>query len=152
MTRETFALRCILIALVAWTLFALLGIEVVRHGEPAVLAAFQQSLVNHSSLIAWWLTWSCYMQVLGPIAILLVIIAFVAPAWRTRIIFSIVMLLLCWRGADFLQHFFRRRAATQVTLDRQQRPQFRILRSQQRGLVTGQRGWFAPPLGRQLTR
>src|SRR5690348_5886031 len=48
------------------------------------------------------------MQVLGPIAILLVIIAFVAPAWRTRIIFSIVMLLLCWRGADFLQHFFAR--------------------------------------------
>ena len=107
-TRQNFALRCVLVALVSWALFALLGTYVVHNGEPAALAAFQQSLVNHSTLLAWWLTWSCYVQVIGPIAILLLIVAGFGREWRTRIFFSIVMLLLCWRSADFLQHYFAR--------------------------------------------
>ena len=107
-TRQNFALRCVLVALVSWALFVLLGLYVVRNGEPAALAALQQALVNHSTLIAWWITWSCYVQVLGPIAILLLIVALLVKTWRTRILFSIVMLLLCWRVADFLQHYFAR--------------------------------------------
>ncbi len=107
-TRQNFALRCVLGALVFWALFALLGTYVVRNGEPAALAALQQSLVNHATLVAWWITWSCYVQVIGPIAILLSIVAFMVRAWRTRILFSIAMLLLSWRAADFLQHYFAR--------------------------------------------
>jgi undecaprenyl-diphosphatase len=107
-TRQNFALRCVLVALVSWALFALLGLSVVRNGEPPALAALQQSLVNHSTLLAWWITWSCYVQVIGPIAILLLIAALLVKPWRTRILFSIVMLLLCWRAADFLQHYFER--------------------------------------------
>jgi undecaprenyl-diphosphatase len=107
-TRQNFALRCVLVALVSWALFVLLGLYVVRNGEPAALAALQQALVNHSTLIAWWITWSCYVQVIGPIAILLLIVAYMVKTWRTRILFSIVMLLLCWRVADFLQHYFAR--------------------------------------------
>jgi membrane-associated phospholipid phosphatase len=107
-TRQNFALRCVLVALVSWALFVLLGMYVVRNGEPAALAALQQSLVNHSTLLAWWITWSCYVQVIGPIAILLLIVALLVKTWRTRILFSIVMLLLCWRVADFLQHYFAR--------------------------------------------
>lgn len=48
------------------------------------------------------------MYVLAPIAVALVILAWRFPAWRGRILFSIAMLLLCWRGADFLQHTFGR--------------------------------------------
>ena len=107
-TREKFARICVFVALVSWSLFVLLGLYVVRNGEPAALAALQQALVNHSTLIAWWITWSCYVQVIGPIAILLLIVALLVKAWRTRILFSIVMLLLCWRVADFLQHYFAR--------------------------------------------
>jgi membrane-associated phospholipid phosphatase len=107
-TRQNFALRCVLVALVSWALFVLLGTYVVRNGEPAALAALQQALVNHSTLIAWWITWSCYVQVIGPIAILLLIVAYLVKTWRTRIVFSIAMLLLCWRAADFLQHYFAR--------------------------------------------
>jgi membrane-associated phospholipid phosphatase len=107
-TRQDFALRCVLVTLVSWALFVLLGLYVVRNGEPAALAALQQSLVNHSTLLAWWITWSCYVQVIGPIAILLLIVAYMVKTWRTRILFSIVMLLLCWRVADFLQHYFAR--------------------------------------------
>ncbi len=107
-TREKFARFCVFVALVSWSLFVLLGTYVVRNGEPAALAALQQSLVNHSTLLAWWITWSCYVQVIGPIAILLLIVALLVKTWRTRILFSIVMLLLCWRVADFLQHYFAR--------------------------------------------
>jgi undecaprenyl-diphosphatase len=98
----------VFVALVSWSLFVLLGLYVVRNGEPAALAALQQSLVNHSTLLAWWITWSCYVQVIGPIAALLLIVALLVKTWRTRILFSIVMLLLCWRVADFLQHYFAR--------------------------------------------
>lgn len=82
--------------------------DVVRYGEPAVLTAWEHSLVDRSTLVAWWLTWACYADVLIPIAVVLLIVAWLAPAWRTRIVFSIVMLLLCWRGADFFQHIFAR--------------------------------------------
>lgn len=107
-TRQSFVLGCVFVALVSWVLFAVLGIEVARHGEPQMLAAFQAALVNHSTLVAWWLTWSCYIQVLGPIALLLIVAAIAVPAWRARIFFSIAMLLLSWRGADFMQKFFDR--------------------------------------------
>jgi undecaprenyl-diphosphatase len=59
-------------------------------------------------LIAWWLTWSCYVDVLVPVAIVLLVVAWRVPAWRSRIILSVVVLLLCWRGADFFQHVFSR--------------------------------------------
>ena len=73
-----------------------------------MLAAFQQSLDNRSTLIAWWLTWLCYGGVLVPIVVGLLVVAWLAPAWRGRILFSLAMLLLCWRGADFFQHVFAR--------------------------------------------
>jgi len=40
--------------------------------------------------------------------VILLILAWRFPAWRARIVFSIVMLLLCWRGADLFQHLFAR--------------------------------------------
>jgi membrane-associated phospholipid phosphatase len=38
----------------------------------------------------------------------LAIVAWRVPGWRTRIIFSLIVLVLCWRGADLLQHVFAR--------------------------------------------
>lgn len=102
------SIRWLIVAIVAAVLFVLLGWHVVYRGEPAALLAWGQSLVNHSTLVAWWLTWSCYVQVLVPVAVGLLIAAWLAPAWRARILFSVVMLLLCWRGADLFQHIFAR--------------------------------------------
>jgi membrane-associated phospholipid phosphatase len=96
------------VAIAAFVCFGLLGFSVTRHGEPAALLAWERSLVDHSTLVAWWLTWACFPQVLLPIAILLLVVAWIAPAWRIRIFFSIAMLLLCWRGADLFQHIFAR--------------------------------------------
>jgi len=88
--------------------FVLLGIEVKTDGEPASFVAAETLLVNDSTLIAWWLTWSCYVYALVPIAIVLLVVAWRVPPWRGRILFSIVMLLLCWQGADLAQHLFAR--------------------------------------------
>src|SRR5665213_1200395 len=88
--------------------FVLLGIEVTRFGEPSILVALEAALVNHSTLTAWWLTWACYPLFLGPVGIMLLIVAWRVPAWRGRILFSLGALLVCWLAADLCQHLFAR--------------------------------------------
>lgn len=95
-------------AVIAFVAFFLLGRNVVQHGEPAAWLAWEQSLVNHSTLIAWWFTWLCYPYFLIPIALALLVVAWRMPEWRGRIVLSIVVLLLCWQGADLFQHYFAR--------------------------------------------
>lgn len=102
------AIRSLLVAVVAFVCFFALGFDVSRNGEPAFLLAWERALFDHSALIAWWLTCLCYVQVLAPIAVGLLIVAWLVPPWRTRIFFSVVILLLCWRGVDLLQHVFDR--------------------------------------------
>ena len=97
-----------LAAAIAASLFVTLGFDVTRSGEPATFAAWEHAMLNHGTLIAWWLTWACYPYALAPIAVALLVVAWRVPAWRTRILFSVLMLLLCWRGADLAQHYFMR--------------------------------------------
>jgi undecaprenyl-diphosphatase len=101
-------IRSLLAAVVASGCFVALGLDVVRHGEPAPLLGWERALLDHSTLVAWWLTWSCFKEVLFPLAFLLIIVAWRVPAWRARIVFSLVLLLLCWRGSDLFQHLFAR--------------------------------------------
>jgi len=97
-----------IVAVVASALFVALGLWATRYGEPPPLLLWERSLLDHSTLVAWWLTWSCYPLVLAPLAALLLVLAWRFPAWRARIVFSVVILLLCWRGADLFQHLFAR--------------------------------------------
>ena len=97
-----------IVAVVAAALFVALGFWATRYGEPSALLLWERSLLDHSTLVAWWLTWSCYPLVLAPLAALLLVLAWRFPAWRARIVFSVVILLLCWRGADLFQHLFAR--------------------------------------------
>lgn len=101
-------LICASVALAAFALFVWLGRFVITNGEPPGLWARELALVNHSTLVAWWLTWLCYPKVLIPICFALLILAWRFPGWRGRVLLSVVLLLLCWRGADFFQHFFAR--------------------------------------------
>jgi membrane-associated phospholipid phosphatase len=98
----------LLYALGAFTLFLELGFYVKGHAEPALLVSWERALLDHSTLVAWWLTWACYADVLIPLAVALAIVAWRVPAWRRRIVFSLVLLLVCWQGADLFQHFFAR--------------------------------------------
>ncbi len=99
-------------AIVSFALFLELGFFVKHHGEPAVFLAWERALFDRSALIAWWLTWSCYAYVLLPIVVILAIVAWRLPQWRTRIVFSVVILLVCWQGADLFQHVFARARPT----------------------------------------
>ncbi len=96
------------LSLVALAAFVALGNRVVVYGEPMPLQVWRQVLLDHSTLVAWWITWACYPVVLIPIALVLLIVAWRLPQWRSRVLLSMVLLLLCWRGADFFQHDFGR--------------------------------------------
>jgi membrane-associated phospholipid phosphatase len=108
MRASTVRIAAAALAIVAFSAFLWLGRAVTRYGEPAGLMHWERGLVNHSTLIAWWLTWSCYPYVLGPIAIALGIVAWRCAAWRNRIAFSVVTMLICWRAADLFQRIFAR--------------------------------------------
>ena len=95
-------------AIAAFAVFLWLGTYVTHSGEPALFAGWERAMLDRSTLIAWWLTWSCYVYVLVPLACALLVIAWRAPAWRGRILFSLVVLICCWQGADFFQHVFAR--------------------------------------------
>jgi membrane-associated phospholipid phosphatase len=96
------------VAVLSFAAFYALGRIVVGNGEPAFLLQWERALFDHSTLVAWWLTWACYPDVLIPICVALLIIAWLLPAWRQRAFASIILLLLCWRTADFFQHVFAR--------------------------------------------
>jgi len=98
----------VLVAAVAFAAFLALGLAVDRWGEPALLLAFDRAIVNHGTLLAWWITQVGRFYMLAPLVVALLVAAWLLPAWRARILFSVVMLLLCWRGADFFQHLFAR--------------------------------------------
>jgi undecaprenyl-diphosphatase len=95
-------------AIAAFALFILLGHHVTHRGEPEALVPLEAALLNHGSLIAWWFTWLGYAYVLGPLCIALIVVAWRYPEWRGRVGFGIVVLLLCWLGADYFQHAFAR--------------------------------------------
>lgn len=96
------------VAVAAFALFLALGFALRGAPDPAWLLTWEVTLQNHGTLIAWWLTWGCYVQLLVPLALASLIVAWRVPAWRSRAIFAVVMLLLCWQGADLFQHFFGR--------------------------------------------
>lgn len=97
-----------LIAACCFAAFILLGLGVHRYGEPPAIWAFDRAILGHGAIVAWWVTQICRAYVLVPLAAILVVAAIVVPRWRARIIFSLVMLLLAWRIADFFQHLFAR--------------------------------------------
>lgn len=102
------AFCCFEVGFAALAGFFALGYFVRSHGEPAVFVGWDRSLFDHSTLVAWWLTWACYPVCLIPICIALLIVAWRLPAWRSRIFLSIATLIFSWRAADFFQHFFAR--------------------------------------------
>lgn len=98
----------VVLAAFAGCSFILLGRAVGAGPDPAWILTIESSWVNHGSLAAWWFTWLGYAFVLIPAALALLIVAWRLPQWRSRAIFSIVMLVTCWQAADAFQHFFAR--------------------------------------------
>jgi membrane-associated phospholipid phosphatase len=99
---------CFVLALIAFGAFVELGNSVVAHGEPGVFVPWERSLFDHSTLVAWWLTWACYPAVLIPISTAVLALAWRYSEWRARLILSVASLLISWRAADYFQHVFER--------------------------------------------
>ncbi len=95
-------------ALAAFALFLVLGRAVDHAPDPGWQMIHEVGWVNHATLIAWWITWFGFFQMLLPIGIALAIVATAVPAWRSRLTFAILSLLIAWRGTDAWQHFFAR--------------------------------------------
>ncbi|MDP9110348.1 MAG: phosphatase PAP2 family protein [Candidatus Eremiobacteraeota bacterium] len=96
------------ISVVCFAAFFTLAAVVGRAPDPASLMTLESTLVNHGTLIAWWFTWLGYSYALVPLVLGLLVLAWRVPSWRVRVIFSIVVLLLCWQGADVFQEVFAR--------------------------------------------
>jgi undecaprenyl-diphosphatase len=96
------------VAVVLFALFFVLGGYVVRHGEPAFLWAFAQSVRGHALGPAWAFTNAGWAQVLAPLYAICLIVAAVSKRWRVRALYVVVVALICWGLADAFQHFFAR--------------------------------------------
>ncbi len=88
--------------------FLLLGLAVHRYGEAAPLWLVDRALVNHGAIAAWYVTQLARFYVLAALFIVVLAVAVFNREWRGRAVFSLVMLLLSWRAADFFQHVFAR--------------------------------------------
>ena len=62
-TRLSIVALCFALALVAFGAFVELGGWLVANGEPAIFVPWEQSLFDHSTLVAWLLNWAA---TLGP--------------------------------------------------------------------------------------
>ncbi|MDQ2680077.1 MAG: phosphatase PAP2 family protein [Candidatus Eremiobacteraeota bacterium] len=69
---------------------------------------WERALDNHSDLVAWWFTWCCYMYVLGPLCLGLLVLAIASRAWRARALASVCTVLIGWAASDLTQRYFMR--------------------------------------------
>ncbi|HUA08642.1 MAG TPA: phosphatase PAP2 family protein [Candidatus Acidoferrales bacterium] len=93
--------------LAACATFAL-GRAVGRAPDPSWLMGPQASWVNHATAVAWAVTQLGYFYLMLPVTIALALLAVVFRAWRSRLIFAVLEILLAWRSTDLLQRFFAR--------------------------------------------
>jgi undecaprenyl-diphosphatase len=102
------ATKSAIAGIVLFALFFALGGYVTRHGEPAALWAFAQSVRGHAIGLAWAFTNAGWAQVLAPLYAICLVIAAVNKRWRVRALYIVVVALICWGLADGFQHFFAR--------------------------------------------
>lgn len=96
------------ISLGSFSLFLNIGISVDHAPDPGWLMQWEIQWVNQATMFAWMITWFGFLQVLLPIGALLTVGAIAVSAWRSRLTFAILSLLIAWRGTDAWQHFFAR--------------------------------------------
>lgn len=85
-----------------------LGLLVGRGADPAGLMGVEHALVGAATPLAIAFTWLCYPQVLVPLGIALLFLAWRLPHWRARVLWSLVSLLAAWRLDALMQHLFAR--------------------------------------------
>jgi membrane-associated phospholipid phosphatase len=77
--------------------------------EPArALDRAGRALAGHFAHVALVFTASCWWYVLVALAAAAVALAFAVPAWRARVLFSIVVTVVAWQTSDAVKNAFDR--------------------------------------------
>jgi undecaprenyl-diphosphatase len=95
------------IALVAAVPYVLLG-NAVSHRPPMGIDAAARRIAGEAPGLAWIFTESCLWPVLTAFGIAGCIVAVRAPAWRARIVFSLVTTIVAWQTSNVLKDVFAR--------------------------------------------
>lgn len=106
--RQRNTITALAAAAVLLVLFVLLGLNVTAHGEPPALLNFAHAIRGHAIGFAWALTNCGWVQVLGPLFIIAIYIAFRFAAWRTRMIYLMLSCLVTWGVTDWMQRVWAR--------------------------------------------
>lgn len=94
-------------ALVGASLYLSLGNR-VSHAPPAGIDLAGRALLGGPPQLALLFTESCYWYVLVALGLLGIVVAIRAPAWRERIISSLITTVVFWQVSDVLKNSFRR--------------------------------------------
>ena len=107
-TQPRTALAFLAGALVLLVLFYLLGVYVTAHGEPPALYALAKAVRGHATGLAWAFTNCGWIQVLGPLFVIAIVIAIRYRAWSVRMAYLMCSCLITWGVTDWLQRAFAR--------------------------------------------
>jgi len=100
-------IRYLAAALVCAAAYALLGTS-VSHAPPAGIDLAGRALLGGPTQLALLFTESCYWYVLVAAGLVGIAVALRAPAWRERIVTSLVTTVVFWQVSDGLKNIFAR--------------------------------------------
>jgi undecaprenyl-diphosphatase len=100
-------IRALLVALVAGTLYALLGVA-VSHAPPRGIDLAARALAGEAPRLALAFTESCWWEFLVALAVVAIAVAVRYPAWRGRVLYAIPTTLITWQLSDVLKNVFKR--------------------------------------------
>jgi membrane-associated phospholipid phosphatase len=103
----TARLRAAIVALVAALGCGLLGSSVSERPPDGIDLA-GRALVGHAAHVALVFTASCWWYVLVTLGVAAIVLAIAVPAWRARVIFSIVTTIVAWLASDAIKNVFMR--------------------------------------------
>jgi len=99
--------RSATVALGAALACGLLGNAVADH-PPSALDRAVRALAGGWPSVALVITASCWWYVLVALGIAALVLAVFVPAWRARVLFSLLTTLAAWQGSDAIKNLFVR--------------------------------------------
>lgn len=106
--RERVAIAYIIAAIVLVAAFFVLGKDVTAHGEPPGLWHWALEVHGQAVTLAWIFTNFGWIQALGPLFVIAIVVAIRFAQWRVRMIYLMCSCLVTWGVTDALQRYFAR--------------------------------------------
>lgn len=100
-------MRYAAIAVVAAIAYVVLGLA-VSHRPPGAFDLAGRALYGEAPDLAVVFTASCWWESLVTLAVLMMVVAWRASAWRARVIYAVIVTLATWQLSNALKDVFRR--------------------------------------------